>query len=534
MLGVICVFVVVTCALAAATLATLIKRFDSIKDSGSEQTTVAPTHVSLTQSVRVEDAMAHLNEFQRIAHAESRTRAVNTPGFNRTLDYITNYLSANTNYNVTKSYFPIKNFELARNSILLSSISGTIIDHMYSNDLSKAEFYHVHYSTQTNFSSFVSLTAIPNLGCSDADWLAASSPPVGRVALVKRGDCTFGQKSSLAIKYNVTTILFYNDGTSSDRIAPIALSLGRYNTLPALSLSFTLGQLLVNMTSDPSINASIRIEIALKNEGTRPVGNICADTLTGDPTQTIVIGSHTDSVPDGPGINDNGSGSAANLVMAVALARLFQTPTYTEYKYRVRFCWWGAEELGLSGSTYHVTQARNSTTVGERITDYLVNFNYDMVGSSNYIFGIYDGKTAQNSTPSSAIPGSNKISALFRDWFIGQNLPWDFADFNGRSDYGPFLAAGIVAGGVTSGSNAIKTQEQRDRYDRMLGQGLGGIVGAMRDPCYHQACDTIQNINIFAYEKILKAAAYALEYLGRQNDLKTWLYPSTKIEETSH
>ncbi len=217
--------------------------------------------------------------------------------------------------------------------------------------------------------------------------------------------------------------------------------------------------------------------------------------------------------------------------MAVALARLFQTPSYAKYKYRVRFCWWGAEEVGLLGSADHVEKAKNSTVVGERLQDYLINLNFDMLGSPNYIFGIYDGNTATNTTPASAIPGSNKISALFRDWFIRQNLPWDFTDFSGRSDYGPFLEEGIVAGGLFSGGDDIKTQEQRDRYDQVLGQGLGGIAGADQDPCYHLACDSIQNINVFAMEKMVQAAAYVIESLGREDNLKTWLYPTKAIQQ---
>ena len=166
-----------------------------------------------------------------------------------------------------------------------------------------------------------------------------------------------------------------------------------------------------------------------------------------------------------------------------------------------------------------------STVVGERLQDYLINLNYDMLGSPNFIFGIYDGRTARNDTPASAIAGSNKITALFRDWFIRQNLPWDYTDFSGRSDYGPFLAEGIVAGGLFSGADDMKTREQRDRYDAMLGQGLGGIPDIIQDPCYHKACDSIQNINIGGYEKMVQAAAYVLEHLGRMDDLKGWLYP---------
>jgi Zn-dependent M28 family amino/carboxypeptidase len=210
----------------------------------------------------------------------------------------------------------------------------------------------------------------------------------------------------------------------------------------------------------------------------------------------------------------------------MALARLFQTSTYTKYKYRIRFCWWGAEEVGLLGAKDHVKKAKNSTVVGERLTDYLINLNYDMLGSPNYIFGIYDGKTAPANTPVSALAGSNNVTALFQSWFQQQNLPWNYTDFSGRSDYGPFLAEGIVAGGLFSGADGVKSQAERNYYDQMLGQGMGGIAGASHDPCYHKACDSIQNINKFAYEKMVQAAAYVLEYLARQDDLKTWLYPS--------
>ncbi len=151
-----------------------------------------------------------------------------------------------------------------------------------------------------------------------------------------------------------------------------------------------------------------------------------------------------------------------------------------------------------------------------------------MLGSPNYIFGIYDGKTARNDTPSQALPGSNKITALFRDCFIGKNLPGDYTDLNGRSDYGPFLAAGIVAGGLFSGADEKKTAEQRSRYEEILGHGSGGISGIIHDPCYHQACDSIQNINVFVYEKMVQAAAYVLEFLGQQEDLKAWLYPNDR------
>jgi aminopeptidase S len=228
-----------------------------------------------------------------------------------------------------------------------------------------------------------------------------------------------------------------------------------------------------------------------------------------------------------------GSGSAANLALAVALSRLLQTPNYAAYKYRVRFCWWGAEELGLLGSKFHVAEATKSTVVGERLKDYLININLDMLGSPNFIFGIYDGKTAPTTTPAAAKPGSNKMTTLFQNWFVNKKLPWDYTRFDGRSDYGPFLAAGIAAGGLFSGADGSKTVEQRNRYAAMLGSGLGGSSGVRLDKCYHQSCDRTTNINKFALDKMVQATAYAIENLGQQPDLKSWLYPTREIQELS-
>ena len=246
-----------------------------------------------------------------------------------------------------------------------------------------------------------------------------------------------------------------------------------------------------------------------------------------DPASTITVHLSSDTLIQRLSFHFVlGSGSSTNLALAATLSRLFRTTAYPKFKYRVRFCWFGAEEIGLLGSDFHVKQAVNATTVGDRIEDYLINLNYDMLGSPNFIFGIYDGKTATNSTPPIALPGSNKITSEFVKWFQGELLPWNYTDFSGRSDYGPFLEKGIVAGGLFTGGDGTKTKYERDYYDKMLGPGLGGIAGITHDPCYHQACDSIENINVFALEKMSQAAAYMLEFLGRQENLETWLYPN--------
>ena len=273
-------------------------------------TTPTPTTTaipSMVNSIQINETMTHLKELQRIADISNGTRAVSTSGFNLTLNYITEYLANHTDYNVTKSFFNIRQFELASDPILISSVNGVTTNYTYSTNLSKAEFYFIQFSTGANFLEFQPITAIPDVGCTDADWQNAVPPPAGNVVLVKRGNCSFADKGVFAAEYNATAILIYNDGTAPDRVAPLAIGLGQENQIPALFLSFTVGEALAIAAQDPVKNTSVQMIINPVDLPLSPVGNICADTPSGDPTQTIVIGSHSDSVPAGPGINDNGT-----------------------------------------------------------------------------------------------------------------------------------------------------------------------------------------------------------------------------------
>jgi hypothetical protein len=295
-----------TTAAAAVTTTTAAAAITTTTAAAAVTTTTPSLNSEYAQSIKISDVMTHLNQLQRIATGASGTRAINTPGFNQTLDYIYNYLSTYTNFKLARSYFYLRNFVLGGNPILLTSINGVTMNRTFSTNLSAAEFYIVQYTRSANFPSYVPITVIPNVGCTDADWLAANPLPAGSVALVKRGDCTFVDKAALASKYNVAALLIYNDGTAPDRVPPMFITLGQTNELPALFLSYTLGQELADAAQDPSNNVGVRLIIPIANDATYPVGNICADTPTGDVTQTIVIGSHSDSVAAGPGINDNG------------------------------------------------------------------------------------------------------------------------------------------------------------------------------------------------------------------------------------
>ncbi|CAF1242153.1 unnamed protein product [Didymodactylos carnosus] len=525
LVGIIVFLTLVILAMVGVALGIIVKVSKKQDDVAAVTTTLSPpTANRLVASITVDQMMSHLNALQRIADTTGGTRAIHTEGFHGTLDYITQYLTNNTDLKVQRQDFNWSTFDLISDPTFSSSISGTSKNYTWG--VGK-DFYQLMYSGNSSTSSTSArVTIVPNFGCNPSDWNVPNID--GTVALVAAGGgCLYRIKTQLAPR-NLGGLLIYNLGTPNNLFA-VASSVNPNTTFPVISVSHSVGMQLMNAANDTLTNTTVTIQLAAEKEE-RPVGNICADTRTGDPTQTILIGGHSDSVPAGAGINDNGSGSAAIIVLATNIARLFHNSVDQVYKYRVRFCWWGAEEVGLRGAEYHRDMARNTETVGERISDYLVNLNYDMLASPNYMFGIYNGSSAPNNTPANAIPGSIRLTELFRDWFISQSLPWTYTDFSGRSDYGPFLETGIVASGLFSGAEDRKSKIERDYYDRVLGSTLGGIAETAYDSCYHLSCDTVQNINQFALQRMTQAAAYVLEYLGRLDNLQDWLYPKGRPE----
>ncbi|MFI0449199.1 M28 family peptidase [Actinomadura sp. 6N118] len=217
--------------------------------------------------------------------------------------------------------------------------------------------------------------------------------------------------------------------------------------------------------------------------------NLIADWPGGDPNQVLMSGSHLDSVSAGPGINDNGSGSAAVLEVALAVARENFQPTK-----HLRFGWWGAEELGLIGSNYYTNNL--GATERAKIKGYV---NYDMVGSPNPGYFAYDG---DGSSGSGGPAGSAEIENTLRAYFTSINVPVRDTAFDGRSDYGGFIRYGIAAGGMFTGAEGIKSSAQAQLW--------GGTAGQAFDRCYHRSCDTSANINDTALDRHGDALAYAV------------------------
>jgi Zn-dependent M28 family amino/carboxypeptidase len=431
----------------------------------------------LRAAVTLEGVRAHQAALQAIADVSGGNRFAGLPGYERSADYVFEQLQA-AGYEPTFWYFTYNAFveDLTTQFRQISPTPTTYINGI--------DFRIMSYSGSGNPTAPLAQPA--NLGCDASDWAGF---PAGRIALVSRGVCSFRIKTTNAAAAGALAIVIYNNipgllnGTLGEAEGLAAI--------PSIGTTQSLGQSLVAQLAGGPVVVNVNAQTSSRALLTR---NVLAE-LPGrdDGTNTIVVGAHLDSVNAGPGINDNGSGSASILETAVQMAKVKPFNT-------VRFAWWSAEESSLVGSTRYV----DSLTQPE-LDRIALNLNFDMVGSPNYVRFVYDGdNSAFPVGPGAAAgpPGSAQIEALFHEYFASQGLPSAETPFSGRSDYGPFIAEGIPAGGLFTGAEGIKTPEQVAIW--------GGTAGIQYDPCYHAACDTYANNSNAALDGNADAIAHAV------------------------
>ena len=207
----------------------------------------------------------------------------------------------------------------------------------------------------------------------------------------------------------------------------------------------------------PVVGASFADGVALAQPGstafvevlpaeTRTDFNVIAELPGKNADKVVMAGAHLDSVIEGPGINDNGSGSAAFLETALLMANL--NPENT-----LRFAWWAGEEQGLLGSEDYVTAPQAER---DRIAVYM---KYDMVGSPNYFFMVYDADESTFEAPVPVPPGSEAIEDVYESYYTLVGEPYDDTEFSGRSDY-EALSWPASPRGLFTGAEVIKTEEQ--------------------------------------------------------------------------
>ncbi|GAA1430568.1 M28 family metallopeptidase [Microlunatus lacustris] len=414
-------------------------------------------------------ANRHLIAFQRIADRNGGNRAANTPGYQASVDYVAGKLRG-AGYTVTTPEFTYP-------EEVVDAATLEVGDEEF-------EALPLELSPQTPVGGVTGPLRVvaqdATSGCETEDF--AGQDFAGAIALVRRGTCTFDVKHRNAAAAGAIGAVIANNAAG-----PLGnVTLGTAGVIPTGGVSQADGDALV-----PLAGTTVTLDLRTHVEQ-RVSRNVVAQTTTGRTDNVVMAGAHLDSVPEGPGINDNGSGSAALLELALQLGGAPRTGN------AVRFAWWGAEELGLLGSEAYV----QSLTFEQQL-DIAPYLNFDMVASPNAGYFVYDGDDSDATGAGAGPFGSAQIEKTFTDFFASRlGVPTEGTDFTGRSDYGEVILNGIPAGGLFTGAEGLKTAEQAAKW--------GGTAGIAYDPCYHAGCDDLGNVDRVALDRNLDAMAWTV------------------------
>jgi Zn-dependent M28 family amino/carboxypeptidase len=410
----------------------------------------------LTAAVSPEGVLEHLEALQEVADDNGGNRAAGLPGYEASVDYVVEQLEA-AGYTPTVQEFEFPYFEENSELIRVSPNPRTFVEGV---DFLRNRFDSgVPEGTATGALVVVDPGSASS-GCEASDFAGF---PAGGIALMQRGTCGFAVKALNAQAAGAAGVVIWNNQPGLVGMIGDATGL----RIPAVFATIAAG---TDLASTPGATVTVKVDFTAE---TRTSFNVIAQTEAGRTDNVVMAGAHLDSVQEGAGINDNGSGSAALLEVAIQMAKVKPNNA-------VRFAWWGAEEEGLLGSEYYVSQLSEA-----EIADIGLYLNFDMIASPNYTTGIYDGDDSGNTAPDGFIPdGSAQIEDVFEAFYDSRGLPYVDSEFSGRSDYGPFIAVGIPSGGLFTGAEVPKTAAEAAVF--------GGVAGAAKDPCYHQFCDNLR------------------------------------------
>ncbi|QII04955.1 M28 family peptidase [Rhodococcoides fascians A25f] len=439
----------------------------STSDEEPARVFATPDGPGLSAAVTEDALVGHLQELETIAAAHDGNRAAGTAGYDASVDYVVSQLES-AGFEVTTPEFEFETFEAQTQTL---SLEGTEIP-----------VFALSYSPTTPAEGITARVVGAPAGadgCEAADY--AGLDLAGAVAVVPRGVCPFGAKQTVAAELGAAATIIVNN-------EPGPLDSGTLGD-PETAKIPTGG---VSQEDGAAVLAAPEVTLTLvTTTDTTTSRNIIAQTTTGSTENVVVAGAHLDSVPEGPGINDNGTGTSAVLETALQMG---SAPEVTN---AVRFAFWGAEEDGLVGSTKYVEGLSDDDK--RNIALYL---NFDMIGSHNAGYLAYDGDDSDKVGEPAGPAGSDAIERTFVERLAADGVAADGTDFDGRSDYGPFIEVGIPAGGVFSGADENKTAEQAAKW--------GGTADQTFDENYHTDQDTLANVDRAALAKNGAAVAYGI------------------------
>lgn len=447
-----------------------------------------PLSEALSDAVDVDDILADLARLQAIADEHGGNRATGSAGHAASVDFVADELRrAGFVVELQANMLPAF-FQDAPSIIEIGAGGPPALEDV--RDFKAMLFSAAGDVTAPVFALGFDPAAMPGdrggVGCRPEDWAAV---PAGVIVLAQPGPCRRADMVALAQAAGVLAVVTtYADWPRDQVRRPV---LNPDITIPVLGATHAVGLALADAAAT---GAQVHLVTHTRVERVSTV-NVIAETPGGDPANIVMLGGHLDSVIDGPGINDNGSGTMTVLEIAREVAALARATPAGRVPWKVRVAFWTGEEAGIMGSAAYA-KALGTMRDGP-IRAYL---NFDMLGSPNGLRVVYDGSVT------SRPPESTKIQGLFTGALEAAGLTWQTEAVGAASDHWPLEQAGIPIGGLFSGASEPKSPEQANLF--------GGTPGTAADPCYHLACDTVANVDPTLLEQLARAAAWVVGALA--------------------
>ncbi|MFV2179110.1 M28 family peptidase [Actinomadura sp. LOL_016] len=419
----------------------------------------------------------------RIAARNGGVRATGTPGFEDSARYAAKVLTA-AGYRVHQQQVPYTDYRVDAESATVTAPAARQVRALV-----------MRWSPVTPPGGLDAHLVVPRAttgdtaGCSAADY--DGLPVAGSIVLVQRGSCGYTAQQRVAAELGARAMLIYLSTPSPDNIYRLHAFDPQAFTIPVASVTQAQAERLAREAA----RHQVRLRLDLRGHEVAGVTtNLFAETRGGGDGRTVMAGAHLDSVTEAPGINDNAAAAAALMATALRLA-----PRQDKVRHKVRFALWGAEELIDIGSYHYVRNLAPAERA--KIALYL---NFELIAAPNGVRFVLDGDASEQPPGTSPGPaGSQVVEKVFKDYFDHAGLPYESHDLRAvGSDHEPFMAAGIPVGGLNGGVLGVKTAAQAARF--------GGTAGQLYDPCYHQPCDTIGNLDRRALGENVPAIAWAV------------------------
>src|SRR3954471_8088745 len=458
---------------------------------------VNDTPGKLVPCITTDDLWNHMQAFQAIADANPGadahpSRNSGEPGYKASVDYVADAMRK-AGYDVS-----IQPYTFTYSSYVgtpsFSEVSPTARSFTLISDWNPGDSQGDATGAQVKPAGHTVMPPTPApssaSGCVPSDF---DSSFAGKIALIQRGTCNFGVKVLNAEAAGAAGVVIFNEGNTPGRTPVFSGSMVDADgnpfvaSVPVAFTSFDIGQTLYNQYTagtPPVMSLSIH-QIVDPN---RTDWNLIAESKGGDPNHVLVVDGHLDAIY-GAGMLDNGSGSVTILDIAQMMRKAHP-------RNKLRFIWFGGEELGELGSKHYVNNLSPS-----ELSKISYDLDADVLATPNYSIGVLDPAAVDFFTRT---VGTQFPANVYEPSKIARDMGVRYFDSIGKNhiffspvgtDAEQFQLAGVPASGMLTGQDCCKTQEEVNLFGGEIGNYEGNLPsfdgGCVDNP--FRWCDNLSN-----------------------------------------